>query len=114
MGSEILGNVVPKNAGNRLTDNRHRSKCGESDQRGEQAVLEQILSLVMSKEPANDDKCLLHGGCSGFKKAAHSKVPVAELTGSATVPNLRVSQLTSRCCRRSPKTTWPSAGSRSC
>jgi len=70
-----------------LADNGDRSKRGQGYQRGEQAVLEQILSLVMSNEPAYDDKCLLHGGCSGFKKPLTSKVPVAELTGSATEPN---------------------------
>src|ERR1700751_3850411 len=69
MGSEILGNVVPEDSRNRLTQHGHGAERQKRDQRAEQPVLEQILSVVVTNEPANEDRHLLHGGLLRFKKS---------------------------------------------
>src|SRR5688500_15778004 len=69
---EIVGNALPEHRMNRVADRRHGAYRDNRDQRGQQAVLEQILSVLRSPEPhvrdsfENCDGHRLHLICSSL------------------------------------------------
>src|SRR5581483_8456732 len=70
IGSEILSNVQPEHVVDRVAEYRHRAGREDRDERGEQPVLEQVLTVGLSQHPADGGDQLRHRNHSSSENRA--------------------------------------------